>query len=109
MTAILEDIRRLDAAYARGELTTVELADAKARLMDAIPDVTPDVAADEPARATEPQRRQTVAPMLLFCALILAACAGMALLLTGDLLLSATLAVTVLAALSVMLFRELDG
>lgn len=108
MTAILDDIRRLDAAHARGELSAVELAAAKAKLMDSIPDVTPD----DTAPPDPPQRRKPGSGMgqiLAFCALILFLCAGAALLLTGDLLLSATLAITVLAAFSVMLFRQLDG
>ena len=109
MTAILDDIRRLDAAHARGELTTVELAEAKARLLDAIPDVTPQepLAKPEPPRASAPAH--PLGPMLLLCTLILAICAGAALLLTGDVLLSATLAITVLAAFTVMLFRQLDS
>ena len=107
MTAILDDIRRLDAAHARGELNAVELAAAKARLMDAIPDVTPDRAAE--ARPAPPQKRSgTMVPMLLFCGIILIVCAGTALLLTGDLMLSATLAITVLAAFTVMLFRQIE-
>ncbi|WP_299694400.1 hypothetical protein [uncultured Tateyamaria sp.] len=109
MTAILDDIRRLDAAHARGEMSTVELAAAKAKLMDSIPDITPDTTepAPPPTQATEP--RGTLGPMLMFCTIILIVCAGVALLLTGDLLLSATLAITVLAAFTVMLFRQLDG
>ena len=108
MTAILDGIRRLDAAHARGELTAVELAAAKAELMDSIPDITPDVTAPAP-RPVEQKRRSTLGPMLMFCTLILIVCTGAALLLTGDLLLSATLAITVLAAFTVMLFRQLDG
>ncbi len=107
MTAILDDIRRLDAAHARGEMSAVELAAAKAKLMDSIPDVTPDRI--EPETAPPPKPRSTLAPLLLFCALILLICAGTALLLTGDVLLSATLAITVLAAFTVMLFRQIDG
>ena len=107
MTAILDDIRRLDAAHARGEISAVELAAAKAKLMDSIPDITPDTVEREPERPPKP--RGTLGPMLLFCAVMLLVCAGTALLLTGDLLLSATLAITVLAAFTVMLFRQLDG
>lgn len=104
MTAILDDIRRLDAAHARGELSAVELAAAKARLMDSIPDVTAD-----PAEPLPPEKRRNgLVPMLMLCAVILVVCAGAALLLTGDLLLSSTLAITVLAAFTVMLFRQLE-
>lgn len=108
MTAILEDMRRLDAAFARGEMSAVELAAAKAHLMDSIPDVTPDEP-DATADTQPPAKTGTAGPLLLFCAVMLLVCAGTALLLTGDGLLSATLAVTVLAAFTVMLFRQIDG
>jgi hypothetical protein len=108
MTAILDDIRRLDAAHARGEISAVALAAAKADLMDSVPD------ASEPARRhTEPTaakpKRAGVGQALLFCALVLMVCVGVALLLTGDIMLSLTLAITVLAAFTVMLFRQIDG
>ncbi len=112
MTAILDDMRRLDAAHARGELTTVELTAAKAELMDSIPDVTPNDPVEpdliEESEADLPTH-SSIGQMLLLCTLILTICAGAALLLTGDLLLSATLAITVLAAFTVMLFRQLDS
>ncbi|MEO1789672.1 MAG: hypothetical protein AAFR34_08205 [Pseudomonadota bacterium] len=107
MTAILDDIRRLDAAHARGDISAVELAAAKAQLMDSIPDVTPDTEA-EATRDEPPAPRHGVVPILMFCGVMLVVCAGTALLLTGDLLLSATLAITVLAAFTIMLFRQIE-
>jgi hypothetical protein len=107
MTAILDDIRRLDAAHARGEITADDLVAAKARLMDAVPEVhevSPMATPSAPKRA-----RPGIGPALLLCALILTVCIGAALLLTGDIMLSATLAITVLAAFTIMLFRQLDG
>lgn len=105
MTAVLSAMRRLDAAHARGDINAVELAEAKAKLMDAIPDVTPDDAgAPAPERRSSPTVAQGaqsgLGQIMLFCAVILVASAGLALLLTGDLMLSATLAITVLAAFS---------
>ena len=108
MTAILDDIRRLEAAHARGEIDNFELAAHKAKLLDAVPDVldiTPSAAPD-PA-ATHP--RPGIGQALLLCALVLSICAGATLLLTGDIMLSATLAITVLAACTVMLFLQLDS
>lgn len=108
MTAILDDMRRLDAAHARGEISAVDLAARKAKLMDAVPDVldvTPDDAPTPPTRRVRPGIGQA----LLLCAFILTVCIGATLLLTGDIMLSATLAITVLAACTVMLFRQLDG
>ncbi|MEL7165222.1 MAG: hypothetical protein AAGL96_07075 [Pseudomonadota bacterium] len=114
MTAVLAAMRRLDAAHARGDINAVELAEAKAKLMDAIPDITPDEPS-EPHRETRANASSAagagsgLGQIMLFCAVILVASAGLALLLTGDLMLSATLAITVLAAFSVMLFRQLDS
>jgi len=110
MTAILDDMRRLDAAHARGEISAVDLAAAKADLIDAVPeaDAEPPPAPDTAAQHQRP-KRAGVGQTLLLCALILTVCVGAALLLTGDLMLSLTLAITVLAAFTVMLFRQLDG
>lgn len=109
MTAILDDIRRLDAAHARGEITSAELAERKAQLMDAVPDVldvTPIEARPRPVRRS---RRPGIGQALLLCALILTVCSGITLALTRDIMLSATLAITVLAACTVMFFRQIDG
>ncbi|MEO9574799.1 MAG: hypothetical protein ABJ320_18670 [Lentilitoribacter sp.] len=107
MTAILDDMRRLEAAHARGDLSAIDLAAAKADLLESVPD------ADEPVHAVEhaPSRvtRVTIWPMLLLCVLVVNICAGVTLMLTGDLMLSSTLAITVLAAITVMLFRQLDS
>jgi len=110
MTAILDDIRRLDAAHARGEITAVDLAASKAKLMDSVPD-----AFEEASEQTETSSTRRIVsghdlgPTLLFCAFILTVCVGTALVLTGDMTLSATLAIMVLAALTVLLFRQIDS
>lgn len=109
MTAILDDMRRLDAAHARGELTSAELAERKARLMDAVPDVLDVTPIEVPAREAIRAKRPGIGQALLLCALILTVCSGITLVLTRDIMLSATLAITVLAACTVMLFRQLDG
>ena len=108
MTAILDDIRRLDAAHARGELSAVDLAAEKAKLFEAIPDAE-NVFSDAPAR--EPPRRvqSRLGQTLLLCVFVLTLCAGTTIVLTGDLMLAMTLSITVLAALTVTLFRQLDG
>lgn len=114
MTAILDDMRRLDAAHARGEINAIDLAARKAKLMDSVPDVL-DVTpiASSPTRSgARPKARRArpgIGQALLLCTLVLTICVGAALLLTGDIMLSATLAITVLAACTVMLFLQLDG
>ena len=108
MTAILDDMRRLDAAYARGEISAADLALRKAKLMDAVPDVL-DITPSAPPKSEAKRARPGIGQALLLCALILTVCSGATLLLTGDIMLSTTLAITVLAACTVMLFIQLDG
>ena len=107
MTAILDDMRRLEAAHARGDLNAIDLAAAKAELLDSVPDA--DEEPHAPEIATPRITRATIWPMLLLCVMVVTVCAGAALALTGDLMLSATLAITVLAAITIMLFRQLDS
>ncbi|WP_299552153.1 SHOCT domain-containing protein [uncultured Tateyamaria sp.] len=109
MTAILDDIRRLDAAHARGEINAVDLAAAKSKLFEAVPDAD-EITVHATAR-TVPRRPPAarLGPTLLLCIFVLTLCAGSTLLLTGDLMLAMTLSITVLAALTVTLFRQLDG
>ena len=108
MTAILDDIRRLDAAHARGDISAIDLAAEKAKLFEAIPDAN-DTYVEAPAR--EPPRRvqSRLGQTLLLCIFVLTLCAGATMLLTGDIMLAMTLSITVLAALTVTLFRQIDG
>ncbi|WP_299143527.1 SHOCT domain-containing protein [uncultured Tateyamaria sp.] len=108
MTAILDDIRRLETAHARGEINAAELAAAKADLFDAIPDVTET--AREPKPRTAPRKPPSrLGQALLLCAFVLTLCASATLFITGDLMLTTTVSITVLAALTVTMFRQLDG
>ncbi|MEP1962441.1 hypothetical protein [Tateyamaria sp.] len=108
MTAILDGMHRLDAAHKRGEINAIDLAAAKARLLDSVPDAdAPETAVfDEPPPR---EKRTGIGPTLLLCTLVMTICVGAAMLLTGDIMLSTTLAITVLAAMTVVLFRQLDG
>lgn len=108
MTAILDDIRRLDAAHARGELSAVDLAAEKAKLIEAIPDAD-DVYVDTPIREPTARVQSRLGQTLLLCVFVIALCAGATVLLTGDLMLAMTVSITVLAALTVTLFRQIDG
>ena len=108
MRIILDDIRRLETAYARGEINAMDFAAAKADLIEAVPEVR-EVANSRGPDTGSIRTRSGVGTALLLCLLILVVCVSIALLLTGDIMLSATLAITVLAALTVSLFRQLDG
>ncbi len=107
MTAILDDIRRLDAAHARGEINAIDLAAAKAELMDSVDDAhSPENCL--PGSGRQDKTRTGIGPTVLLCILVLTICAGVALVLTRDIVLSTTLAITVLAAMTVVMFRQLE-
>ena len=107
MSVILDDIRRLETAYARGEISAMDFSAAKTRLIEAVPEVR-EVASSGAPDTPEIKSRSGVGAALALCLLIMMVCVGVALLLTGDITLSVTLAITVLAALTVALFRQLD-
>lgn len=103
MTSMLDDLRRLDAAHARGDISAADLAAAKTRLMESVQD-----ADASPATGASPSKRVGLGPALLLFALILTLSAGTTLLLSQDVMLSLTVAITVLAALTVTVFRQMD-
>ena len=103
MTAILEEIRRLDAAKQRGDLTEGEYNSAKAKIVSAVEEA--DVA---PSAIAPPRPSFRVFDIVLLCAIATFACVGLATILFGDLTLALTLAVTILAAFTIHAFRTLD-
>lgn len=111
MTAIIEEIRRLESARETGEISAAELAEAKARLLETVEDATvlpPFEAAPPPQREA---RSQTPGPW----GLILAGLCGAGLLtflagqLIGDLTIAFTLVTCILAAVVIAAFRRLEG
>ena len=109
MTAILTEIRRLEEQRDRGDITGAEYATRRDNLLDAVEvaethfDMGP--ASDAPAR----RNSGNVLGLGLVVGLgIMGACVGLTLLLLPDLNLALTLGVTVLAALTIALFRALD-
>lgn len=105
MTAILEKIRQLEAARDRGEMTPPEFERAKESLFATVEDA---VSAPAP-----PPRHAPATPGIFWPALILSvfgvlALTGLATVILGDLTLALTLAVTLLAAITVKAFRALD-
>ncbi len=107
MTAILDEIRRLEAAKNRGELSPAEYAAAKSRLMETVEDAdtgTPAVIAQDPGPA-KPIRAFDVITFLIIASF---ACLGIATLILGDLMLAITLTLTLLAAFTVRAFLTLD-
>ncbi|MFW8635971.1 SHOCT domain-containing protein [Cribrihabitans pelagius] len=110
MTVIFEEIRRLDAARKRGEISPAEFAAAKARLLNSVEEanVLPQgtaAAAPRPPAATASGLWGMLA-MGLLGAGVLTVLAGQ---LIGDLTIALTLAVTVLAAIVIAAFRRLEA
>ena len=115
MTAILKDIRDLDAQHARGEITTAQHARARDTLLQSIEiaetDFIPSPAASAPATAQDAKDREissAFAFSIVICLTVMGGSMALILLLLPDLNLALTLGVTVLAALTVALFRALD-
>ncbi|MEM1074364.1 MAG: SHOCT domain-containing protein [Pseudomonadota bacterium] len=107
MTAILKDLRDLEAQRKRGELTDGEYAQRRADMLRSI-----EVAESEfdAAPAAPPRGRGASALSFGFVLTIgvMGLCVGATLLVLPDLNLALTLGVTILAALSVALLRDLE-
>ncbi|KIC36125.1 SHOCT domain-containing protein [Leisingera sp. ANG-M7] len=110
MTVILEEIRRLEAARKKGDISEAEFAKAKGRLLETVEDATV-----LPPFEFEPPRRQAskAAPgpwgtvmIGLLMAGLLTFVAGQ---LIGNITIAFTLVATVCAAIVVAAFRRLEG
>ncbi|MEM1161558.1 MAG: hypothetical protein AAGJ28_11535 [Pseudomonadota bacterium] len=99
MTAIMDEMRRLDAARDRGELSAVDHAARKAALIEAIPDAE-----------TGPPMAQTIGVwhMIILSFSLVGFVSGAALMISGDVTLALTLGITVLASVTIGLFRMID-
>lgn len=111
MTAIFEEIRRLEAARKRGDISKAEFASAKARLLDTVEDATVLAPFETAPAAQQPPSGAAPGPwglMLLgLCgAGLLTFLAGQ---LIGDLTIAFTLVAACVAAVVVAAFRRLEG
>ncbi|MEM6889007.1 MAG: SHOCT domain-containing protein [Pseudomonadota bacterium] len=115
MTAILQKMRTLDAQYKRGEIDATEYARLKSRLRRSIEEAEP-VVIDGAATPVPELNVSEPAPAggmplglgLVICLGVVGACMGLALMLFADVSFGITLGVTLLAALTVALFRNLE-
>ena len=105
MTAILQELRLLEAEHARGRITEAELARRKTALVDAIPEGI-EITRPEPVRAAPP--RKGTWDMLILLLLAAGICGTGALLIVGDAVTAMTVGITVLAALTIRLFRTME-
>ena len=105
MTAILDEIRRLEAARMRGALTDAQFESAKERLMASIEEDNADAPPPVPAPTPKSFR---VFDVVMFCLISTMLCIALGTFLFGDLMLAITLAVTLLAAFTIRAFITLD-
>jgi len=110
MNAILEDVRRLEAAREKGEVSEFEYAVAKSRLLSTVEEATvlPPVEAEP-----EPREEATATPDLWGLALIGLICAGLMTFLTaqltGNVTVAFTLVTCICAAIVIAAFRRLES
>lgn len=115
MTAILRKMRALEARFKRGEIDADEYARLKSLVRKSVEDAEPiiiDGAAtpvpDINRPAPQPKGSMTWGLGLVICLGVIGLCMGLALMLFVDISFGLTLGVTLLAALTVALFRNLD-
>ncbi|MEL7100415.1 MAG: hypothetical protein AAGM84_16440 [Pseudomonadota bacterium] len=109
MTAVLQNLRQLEAARRRGELSLSEYASRRAEMMAAVEDAALDADIDDAAGASAVARAKPPSAWLM-AGLLITGCTLMTLLgawATGDLSLALTVSVTLLAALMVAAFQSL--
>jgi hypothetical protein len=102
---MLDEMRRIDIAAARGDVSPEAAKAAKARLVGQIEDAP--ISGDTLARSAEPHTG-VVWHVVVFALCLLAGATAVATVLLGDLTLALTCTLTLLAAFTVHAFRTLD-
>ncbi len=105
MTAVLDEIRQLEAARSRGDMDEFAFRIAKAELMDAIEEASQGNVEDD---ATSMPSRGTVWQIVMFAIIAFIFLTGISAILLGDTTLALTMAVVILAAVTVHAFRTLE-
>ena len=105
MTAVLNEIRGLEARLERGELTHAQFLTKRAALLDSIEVAETEFTGTPTPEEHRPARTGSSALVLsiVVCLVVMTLCIGFTLLFLPDLNLALTLGVTILAALSVTL------
>lgn len=115
MSSILQEIRRLESARDRGELSAEEFAAAKETLLGSVEDATV-ISQERPRRRAQPSpapvSRNAPSGFWGIVAIALVAALAMTVLvgqMIGDFTIALTLVISVLAAVLVAAFRRLEG
>ncbi|MEP3637648.1 MAG: hypothetical protein ABJN14_10355 [Paracoccaceae bacterium] len=107
MTTVLDEIRQLEAARSRGDMNEFAFRLAKAELMDAIEDADQEMAELSDHSGTAPSRNM-VWQVVLFGLVAFVSLTGITAIVLGDTSLALTVAVVVLAAVTVQAFSTLE-
>lgn len=105
MTAILKELRLLEAEHARGRISDADLARRKSALMQEIPDAFEVANTDAGPTGTPQSNPWDMLALLLVAA---ALCGSAVLLIVGDIVMAMTFGITVLAALTIRLFLSIE-
>ena len=115
MTAILKGIRELDARFKRGELTSTQYAARRKALLQSVKvietEFEPISSPVKPPGNRHPKRPENSTELgfsIVVCLGVMGFLIALILILLHDLNLALTLGATLIAALSVALFRALD-
>ncbi|WP_227270027.1 SHOCT domain-containing protein [Roseobacter weihaiensis] len=111
MTAILNEIRGLDEKLERGDLTREQYAARRAALLQSVEVAETDFVETSAPVWAKPQRTGGTSALgfgLVVCLCVMGLSIGLTLLFLPDLNLALTLGVTILAALSVALLRDIE-
>lgn len=108
MTAILTELRNLDARRDRGELSPGEYESARAAILRGVEDAQTHFVetTPRPAPRTAKKGSSALGISLVICLAVMGLCISLTLLFLPNMNLALTLGVTILAALSVGLLQE---
>jgi len=113
MTSVLNELRSLDAARARGDISGEDFARIRGSLLDAIEDAT--LVGDDFVQIETPDAPAPVSDdtkklwhIIAFLCVSFVLCTGFTAWLFGDLTLALTLSATLMAALTVRAFLKLE-
>ncbi len=106
MTAMLNELRALDARYKQGELSAIEYAAERAALLYEVEEAQTDFVEPAPRPVRAKTGSTAFGFSIVICLLVMGLCLSLTLLFLPNINLALTLGVTILAALCVALLQE---